>query len=408
MHPTDFCHYIDTKGKAHKAQVVTVRENRVLKATDGFENLDRVINDEPIISLSYVNPSTGRPETVSELVHMSHPSKQETNPAMPTIHLHCWKRTDEEHTAPAEDHPIFDHPHEQTKVDGFGKPIVKARPKHEAHIAAHQATFSVENATAIKDEQQKQEKLADEQRASDPVFRLPYDQGKLGHVGVSRAAGATTSIGAQGSDLPPSASAKLENYLEIGHPGHPETVHFDFECQSCGVPVKRVAHHQGGTMWEKFEASAEKAVQWVKHVCDPVKARAFSHKLDEPKEQHEAVAEAVTTEETQPAEAEKKLPVLSVLYSSPDITTYQGVKLVLPDGYEHIVKHNGLDQDMEDALRFAHVHGFPEAVVDQSIVNFREDKVTANSHHEPDVIAELQAAPPAPKEPETQKPEGAA
>lgn len=408
MHPTDFCYYIDTKGKAHEAQAVTVRENKVLKATDGFENLDKVINNEPIISLSYVNPATGRTETVPELVHMSHPSKQETNPAMPTIHLHCWKRTDEGHTEPAEDHPIFDHPHEQTKVDGFGKPIPKARPKHEAHIAAHQASLPKEQVVEIHEAEKAQAKLGHQQRTSLPAFRLPQDQGKPARV-------MTTSIASPALHevLLKAGQVAQVSGPPVGHPANSETVHFDFDCQSCGEPVKRVAHHQGGTMWDKIDAGVDALFGWVKHECDPATARAFSHKLNPPKEQPSAVAEAVATEEEKPVEVEKKLPVLFVLYTSPDITTYQGMKLVLPDGYEHIVKRNGFSQDSTDAIRFAHVQGHPQVTEDQSVINFREDMdaaaataaaaAVAEEQHELDVIAELEAAPPAPKEPEIQK-----
>lgn len=258
MQPTDFCHYIDTKGTAHNAQVVLSRPNKVEK--DGV-----VIHDEPILSISYTDPATNRPVVLHDIVHISHPSKQETNPALPTIHLHCWKRLDEVHNAPAEDHPIFDHPHERPKTDHLGRTVPKARPKHEAMIAAHQAGLTDEQRAEIAEGERKQKELSDEHLRSDPAFRLPQNQ----------AVGATVQTGQK-----PVAEPVIQK-AEEHHPGNPNTVHFDFECASCGKAVKRVASHQGG---EQFEAEPQHDGKWVKHVCNPEDIKDHHAKVNAPKE----------------------------------------------------------------------------------------------------------------------------
>ena len=257
MQPTDFCHYIDTKGTAHNAQVVLSRPNKVEK--DGV-----VIHEEPILSISYTDPATNRPVVLHDVVHISHPSKQETNPALPTIHLHCWKRLDEVHNAPAEDHPIFDHPHERPKTDHLGRTVPKARPKHEAMIAAHQAGLTDEQRAEIAEGERKQKELSDEHLRSDPAFRLPQNQ----------AVGATVQTGQK-----PVAEPVIQK-AEEHHPGNPNTVHFDFECQSCGRKVKRVASHQGGEQFDPEPVDGK----FVKHVCNPEDIKAHHAKANAPKE----------------------------------------------------------------------------------------------------------------------------
>lgn len=386
MRKNDNIVFIDHKGVSHNMRVESFREHR-----DGKGEL---IHDEPLVTGNYNMPPTGEPMTLIDIQHISHPQRQDNNPELPSYPLHAWKYEEEEHLELPADHPVHDHFNEQPKLDGQGKVIPKSRPHYEAHIWRHREQKATSwNQVVLPPENDGLDALYS---TKNPGVANPDNSGL--QVG-------TSTHGLEGSKLPASVSAAAR-YLKVGDLGHPETIHFDFDCQSCGEPVQRVAHHQGGTMWEKFEASAEKAVQWVKHVCDPVKARAFSHKLNPPKE---AVAVEVTTQPiAEHVAEEKKLPVLSVLYTSPDTSTYQGVKLVLPDGYEHIVKHNGIDQDTEDAIRFAQVHGFPEVSVDQTIVNFREDLANAKPAHEPDVIAELENAPPAPEEPKTPPPADAA
>lgn len=378
MKKNDNIIFIDHKGASHNMRVESFREHR-----DGTGNL---VHDEPLVTGNYNAPPTGEPVTLIDIQHISHPQRQDSNPDVPSYALHAWKREHEEHLELPPDHPVHDHFNEQPKLDGQGKPMPKHRPHYEAHIQEHRELRAMAPGTPG---------VAD---SDSPVLQV----GTSERGPVERAEGAHTTA---------------ERYLKVGDLGHPETVHFDFDCQSCGEPVQRVASHQGGSMWdrvtENVEALVGDSVLWIKHVCDPVKARAFSHKLNPPKEQPAVVAEAVAVEEEKPVEVEKKLPVLSVLYTSPDIATYQGVKLVLLNGYEHIVKHNGFSQDSTDAIRFAQVQGHPQVTEDQSVINFREDMdaaaataaaaAAAEEQHEPDVIAELQAAPPAPKEPETQK-----
>src|SRR5579872_457339 len=122
----EFIKYIDTKGKEHNAQVVSFRPD---PAQPKFP--------DPLVTLSYVPPGRAAAITVVDVVHHLHPSKDEPNPNLPRIVLHAWKHMDEVHVAPAQDHPVFDHPHERPKMDEFGQPIAKARPAHDAMVQAH-------------------------------------------------------------------------------------------------------------------------------------------------------------------------------------------------------------------------------------------------------------------------------
>lgn len=216
----DFVFYIDHQGRQHKAQAVAVRE---------------IPDGEPIISASYVNPATRKPEVVHELMHIDHPAKQETNPEMPTIHLHAWKHLDEDHVEPAEDHPVFDHPHIRPKTDDTGNIIPKARPQWEAQIAAHRATVPVVAVPEIPEIKEDQQAAA----AANALIKVIEEQQP--------------------------------------NPGSHEAHAFDFDCQVCGRPVKRMASHLGG---KQFEPDARDG-KWEEHACSAADIKAHREKLTE-------------------------------------------------------------------------------------------------------------------------------
>lgn len=110
------------------------------------------------LSLIYID-ANGQILNAFDVAHMDNNSKQEVqmvqdpqkpwdpkaqipqgNPDLPTIHLNCWRyEWDDQHTAPAPDHPMFDHPFAPKPTDEDGRPIPASRPQYEAQVAAHQA-----------------------------------------------------------------------------------------------------------------------------------------------------------------------------------------------------------------------------------------------------------------------------
>jgi hypothetical protein len=116
--------YIDPSGKEHTFLVT---------ALNGL--------NEGFISGVYVDMTAPEPDnlkSVYDIPHMSHESRQETNPDLPRYVVHCWKEKGESHLALPADHPQFDHPGEP-RTGEHGQQIVKERPLHEANIAARQA-----------------------------------------------------------------------------------------------------------------------------------------------------------------------------------------------------------------------------------------------------------------------------
>lgn len=115
---------------------------------------EKIVHGEPLATLVYLDGSN-EAVTVFDVPHITHPSRQEANPALPNYPVNAWKRIDEEHKALPEDHPQFDHPHEQPKFNNDGQRILKERPKYDGHLAAHQQTAEPTPSTA-KDAEEEQ------------------------------------------------------------------------------------------------------------------------------------------------------------------------------------------------------------------------------------------------------------
>jgi hypothetical protein len=302
--------FIDRKGQSFNALVKSSRESG---------------HGEPLVTLIYNAPPTGEPQEVIDVPHISHPSRQENNPELPSYPLHAWKHEEEEHRELPEDHPVHDHFNEQPQKDEQGKIIPKKRPHYEAHIQQHRAEkgFETEFTTA----------------------------GILPPKPIA--------LGLDGGELP--ARTTPVQYLEVGHPAHPDTVKFPFECASCGASVTRTASHHGGKQYDAFSgengAKTTTDIEWQEHVCKQADIDAFRKKIEDAKKP--AVVE--------PSAAER-----------------------LAAG-EQLAPEPTLLQKIEHAVEKAE-----EAVMD-----------TVEGKPEPDVIAELEKAPPAPTETEN-KPEDAA
>jgi len=240
--------FIDAKGVSHNARVQSFREHRDQK--------QELVHDEPLVTLNYNAPPTGEPQTLIDVPHISHPSRQENNPELPSYPLHAWKYEDEEHLQVPADHPLHDHLNEQPKLDEQGKVIPKRRPHYEMHQRMHQART----------------------RLGDSFEHNGPDGGAQHPVKTFTTKEAFTT--------PPTPS------VEVGHPAHPDTVKFLFQCDSCGATVTRTASHNGGKQWEpKPGAQAEGAVLggdnshlWQEHVCKPEDVAKHHAKLNPPKE----------------------------------------------------------------------------------------------------------------------------
>lgn len=122
MNINDVVVYLDTKGVEHNGLVKDVNQLH-----DGY------------LSLSYQDVE-GRSIDVYDVPHFTHPSREETNPDLPTFHLHCWKNRGEDHTPIPKDHPMFDHPFEPITKDDDGRRVPKPRPMYDAVIAEHMAS----------------------------------------------------------------------------------------------------------------------------------------------------------------------------------------------------------------------------------------------------------------------------
>lgn len=323
--------FIDHKGKSHNARVQSFREHRDAK--------DALIHHEPLVTLNYNGGPGGEPVTLIDVPHISHPNRQENNPDLPSYPLHAWKREEEEHLELPGDHPVHDHFNEQPARDEHGNIVPKRRPLHEAHIAAHR------------------EKRA--QVTEGTTTGVTSDGTAKAHL-----------VGVRGANLPASASATLESYLQVGHPAHPETAKFPFTCESCGASVTRTASHHGGKQWQRVALTLQNAShdfhpgdkEWQEHVCKQEDIDAFRKKLEDAKKP--AVVELSASEKL--AAGEQLTPEVS------KPTRAVEIEIVEPSDSE---------------------------------------RASANAYFspakEPDVIAELEKAPPAPNEPES-KPEDAA
>jgi hypothetical protein len=140
--------YIDAKGSEHLALVTAVNPF----------TLGRV-------SLVYVDVTADERENLvqlSDVAHMDDSSKQENNPDLPTIHLNCWKEYGDRHSAPAVDHPMFDHPFAPKPKDEEGRVVEASRPNYDAQVAAHQEANAVLPSAADLDAA-----AADQQAAQD-------------------------------------------------------------------------------------------------------------------------------------------------------------------------------------------------------------------------------------------------
>jgi hypothetical protein len=318
--------YIDTKGEEIYAQEVSRRYVPVEK--DG-----KVIREDLLVSLQHPGPTPGQPITLHDLVHFTHPSKDEANPELPRIALHCWKYPGETHEQPAKDHPIHDKPFELPQKDKMGNVIPKARPQHEAHIARHQAEAGIERPTSAL---------------------LEADRDKP--VAVSQ-------------------FAEVPN-AEEHNPGNPKTVSYRTKCTLCLGDIIRVAHHQGG---QEFDREPDAAGNWVKHstTCkgippqQPAVEQAPQAPAPPAPEEHPLVAvEGEITIDV----LTKVFGVISVLYDPPDPGTYKGVEVKLPNGNSQIFKANGFDLDIEDAYNFPRVNGYRGYVQTASVKQFEDDR----------------------------------
>jgi hypothetical protein len=116
--------YIDGYGREHDALVTAVNERE-----QGF------------VTLVYVDVNAPEPENVKKLfdiAHVSHASKQEPNPDLPSYDVNAWKQRGELHRALPADHPAFDHPFLLPKLDEAGNVIPIDRPKTVAEVQSHQ------------------------------------------------------------------------------------------------------------------------------------------------------------------------------------------------------------------------------------------------------------------------------
>jgi hypothetical protein len=296
--------FIDRKGQSFNALVKSSRESG---------------HGEPLVTLIYNAPPTGEPQEVIDVPHISHPSRQETNPDLPSYPLHAWKHEEEEHRELPEDHPVHDHFNEQPKKDDQGNIIPKRRPHYEAHIAAHR-----ERKTKLE------RFIADDFPPEDSIPALLAEDDRI-------------------------QSAQPA----IGHPAHPETVKFPFACDSCGVSVTRTASHHGGKQWEaKIDPNAATpSTSWVEHVCKQENIDAFRKKIED--------AKKPAAVELSPSE---KLAAGEQL--APEPTLMQKIESVVEKAEEAVVEA---------------IEGKPE----------------------PDVIAELEKAPPAPSETDSKPPDAA-
>jgi hypothetical protein len=157
--------YIDAFGREHEALVVDAKRRSSYRDRNGIEHtLFTPVadgSDDCIVSGLYINPAL-EPDSIVrfyDVPHFTDESKQESNPALPSYHVNCWKEFSEQHSALPADHPAFDHPfHVEYVTDADGNPLVDqfgqkvrkqpARPEYDAHVADHQAKPETQEAMA--------------------------------------------------------------------------------------------------------------------------------------------------------------------------------------------------------------------------------------------------------------------
>lgn len=312
----------------------------------------RVVHNHPLVTGTIPGEIPGAVKTLTDLVHQSHPAKDENNPGQPRIVLHAWKYPNEEHEVAAEDHPLYDQPFEPKQARRDGTFADKARPKHEAAVAEQQARAGIEPQI---------------RRGLDPQ----HDNGELpkGNAFVSG----------------------LPNPLEH-HPGNPETVHYKTRCLLCQGEILRTAHHQGGQEFnpEPVEGAFVKHATTCKGIPpEPPKPEA-PVKAEEPALPASPLAglEGALTLEN----LAKHLPVVEVLFDGSDIRSYAGVKATLPSGHSHTVKTNGMALDFADALQFVHANGFTTHVQHPSVEAFKQAVVQATELPPPAMFGGATAA----------------
>jgi hypothetical protein len=144
MKKTEEVIYVDPQGREHKALVT---------ALNGL--------NPGYISVVYVDgdaPENENIRRVYDIPHFKDSARSEHSADLPDIHLNCWKEIGEEHTAPASDHPMFDHPFAEKAKDEFGQVLEPERPEHSAMVAEHVASLpSAEDLDAAADEEKAKE-----------------------------------------------------------------------------------------------------------------------------------------------------------------------------------------------------------------------------------------------------------
>lgn len=281
MRNNDLVVFIDSKGVSHNALVKAFREH--------FDEKGVLVDTEPLVTLTY-NLPTGEPKEVIDVHHMDHPIKQEPNPDLPTYALHVWKYQHEDHLPVPSDHPLHDHPYELQKMDAAGVPIPKRRPQYEMHIHLHKlskresANFSRMNVNGGAlpgphgdDPVTTVDEFSLPQRS--PASAMPYEKCPVDGTFLQK-------DGNDDKPYCPICRAK-ENAVPVNHPAHPETIHFEHKCVSCGIPVHRVASHQGGKEWDKVALTLGNTThdflpgdkEWQEHVCKQADIEAFRESL---------------------------------------------------------------------------------------------------------------------------------
>lgn len=166
MHKTEPVIYIDPFGKEHVALVFAAKRKSTYRDRNGVEHtlftpVDQG-TDDCLVSGIYIDataPESDNLKRFYDVVHFTDPSKEETNPALPTYEVNAWKELGEEHSALPSDHPAFDHPFHREferdekgnfKLDANGNKILKQppRPEYDAHVAEHRAKPETQAAMA--------------------------------------------------------------------------------------------------------------------------------------------------------------------------------------------------------------------------------------------------------------------
>lgn len=293
MRNNDNIVFIDAKGVSHNARVQSFREHR--------DDKGKIVHDEPLVTLNYNAPPTGEPTTLIDVPHIDHPSRQENNPDLPSYPLHAWKYEDKDHLEVPADHPLHDHFNEQPVKDDQGNVIPKKRPIYESHIATHRQSKGASKWGQF---------IMDPNMGPNPgSVRLYINPQAPPDSAVQMVDTKHFPVSAR-NEAPGSGSGRYEtsrpdvmNGVLPGHPAHPDTVHFEFNCVSCGEKVQRVASHQGGKQWEQFVSGLGPSSSppdggtmpgtWVEHVCNPETAKAYAESL---KPKPAAVAELTPAE----------------------------------------------------------------------------------------------------------------